>query len=308
MVGGAERPESALCEPGALPLVVSGQVDVLPAERGEKFEQLRVKGLSVPSQGLGRPLYVHRVPERDGGRDEREAAGPITLLLEAAVPDLTEAAEEDGSGEGVARLTFVEAGVNAAAQFDALQPGKDEQCPFDPAQLAESERETVLTRVAAQLAKHERSRHGTLLDRSGEAKHFVSVGADGFQVNGSADQRGECLVFDLSVRKVELGVAQIANAWSEAKAEQVHEGEDVIGEARGIGVVLLDPQFGFMVQQTIENIGGIAYPDVDDLGTKRRILIRDVGVEELAGFSAVFGIDVAGALGFAASLESLPVR
>jgi len=33
-----------------------------------------------------------------------------------------------------------------------------------------------------------------------------------------------------------------------------------------------------------------------------------LGVEEFAGFGAVFGIDVAGALGLAASLESLPVR
>jgi hypothetical protein len=42
------------------------------------------------------------------------------LLLEAAVSDLTEPAEEDGSGERIASLTLVESGVNASAEFYAL--------------------------------------------------------------------------------------------------------------------------------------------------------------------------------------------
>jgi hypothetical protein len=37
------------------------------------------------------------------------------------------------------------------------------------------------------------------------------------------------------LRKVELGVAQIEDAWSEVKAEQMHESKDVVGEARGVG-------------------------------------------------------------------------
>lgn len=88
----------------------------------------------------------------------------------------------------------------------------------------------------------------------------------------------------------------------------MHEGEDVIGEARRIGVVLLDPQIRLMVKQTVEDIGGVPHPDVDDLGTEGRILIRDVGIEELAGLGSILGIDVACALGFSSGLESLPVR
>ena len=74
MARAAQGPESALCEPGALPLVVAGQVDVLPAERGEVLEQLGIEGLSVPTCGLDCPLDVHRVPKGDDGRDESEAA------------------------------------------------------------------------------------------------------------------------------------------------------------------------------------------------------------------------------------------
>ena len=48
MVRCPEGPKSALCELGTLPLVVSGKVDVLPAQRGEVLEQLRIEGLPVP--------------------------------------------------------------------------------------------------------------------------------------------------------------------------------------------------------------------------------------------------------------------
>jgi hypothetical protein len=138
--------------------------------------------------------------------------------------------------------------MDAAAQLDALQPGEDELGSFDPAQLAQGDCKAVLARVAAQLAKHERGRDGALLDRRCETKDLVPVRADGFQVDGPADHRRKRLVLHLAVWKVELCVAQIPDARREAEAEQVHEDEDVIGEASGIRVVLLDPQVGFMVQ------------------------------------------------------------
>ena len=131
---------------------------------------------------MGCPLDVHGVPERDGGGDESEATGAVALLLEAPVPDFSEAAEEHGSRECVARLTFVEAGVDSAAQLDALQPREDELGSFDPAQLAQGDCKAVLARVTAQLAKHERGRDGALLDRRGETKDLVPVSADAFRL------------------------------------------------------------------------------------------------------------------------------
>ena len=35
----------------------------------------------------------------------------------------------------------------------------------------------------------------------------------------------------------------------------MHQGKDVIGEAGRVGVVLLDPQVGLVVQQAVEHIG-----------------------------------------------------
>ena len=158
---------------------------------------------------MDRPLDVDGVPERDGRCDESEAACAVALLLEAAISDFSEAAKEYGSSERVARLAFVEASVNAAAQFHTLQPGKDKQCPFDTAQLAQSDSETVLTGVAAQLAKHERGRHGALLDGGGEAKNLVPVSADRFQVDGSTDHGRERLVLETPYPKKVLHLPQV---------------------------------------------------------------------------------------------------
>jgi hypothetical protein len=48
MIWGAERPEPTLCGPFAFPLVVAGEIDVLPAEWGEILQQLAISGVTVP--------------------------------------------------------------------------------------------------------------------------------------------------------------------------------------------------------------------------------------------------------------------
>ena len=144
---------------------------------------------------------------------------------------------------------------------------------FDSAQFTEGHSEAILARIAAQLAKHERSRHGSLLDRSGETKDVVPVRANYFQIDSRARHGCQRLVSDLAVWKVKLRVAQIADAWSKAEAERMHEGEDMVGEAGRVGVMLLDPQVGFMVKQSVEDVGGVSHADVDDFGAERRVLI-----------------------------------
>ena len=55
----------------------------------------------------------------------------------------------------------------------------------------------------------------------------------------------------------------------------MHQGKDVIGEAGRVGVVLLDPQVGLVVQQAVEHIGGIADADIHHAGAERRVLVGD---------------------------------
>ncbi|SLS98798.1 Uncharacterised protein [Klebsiella pneumoniae] len=63
--------------------------------------------------------------------------------------------------------------MHAAAQFNTLQPVQDEQRALDPAQLAQGHGQSVLARVAAELAQHQRGGDGALLDRAGQAQDVV---------------------------------------------------------------------------------------------------------------------------------------
>ena len=52
----------------------------------------------------------------------------------------------------------------------------------------------------------------------------------------------------------------------------MHESEDMVGEAGCIGLMLLDPQIGFMMKQSIEDIGEVSHADIDDFGAERGIV------------------------------------
>jgi hypothetical protein len=112
------------------------------------------------------------------------------------------------------------------------------------------------------------------------------MGADVLDVERAADHRFQCLG-GIALGNVELGVAQVTDARREAEAQQVHQREDVIGEARRVGVVLLDAQVGFVVQQAVEHVGRVAHADIHHLGVERRVLVGDVGVERPPWAAAV---------------------
>lgn len=77
--------------------------------------------MAVAVQRLRRPLQIDRVPPHDSRRHQIEAAGPIALLLKAAVADFAQPVEEHGAGQCIARFALVQSSLDAAAQLDALQ-------------------------------------------------------------------------------------------------------------------------------------------------------------------------------------------
>ena len=113
------------------------------------MQQRVIDGMPVAAQRMRCALQVDRVPEHNSCRHQVEAAGPVALLLEAAVADFAQAIEEHGAGQGVAGFSLVQSGMHAAAQLDALQPVQNEQGAFDAAQLAQGDGQAVLARVAA---------------------------------------------------------------------------------------------------------------------------------------------------------------
>jgi Tn3 transposase DDE domain len=87
----------------------------------------RQNGLAVALRELGRierTLFIlDWLQQHDSRCQQVQSARPVTLLLEAAVADLTKPIEEHRSGEGVASLALVESGLNTAAQFHAFATG-----------------------------------------------------------------------------------------------------------------------------------------------------------------------------------------
>ncbi len=172
----------------------------------------------MATQGIRGPFQINRIPQNDGCRHQVKAAGPVALLLKAAVADFAQAVEEHGAGQRVARLTLVQSGMHAAAQFDALQPVQDEQRALDAAQLAQGDGQAVLARVAAEFPEHQRGRHRALLDRRGQPEDFIPMGADVLDIERAADHRLERVIGGFTLGNIELGVAQVADARREAEA------------------------------------------------------------------------------------------
>ncbi len=132
--------------------------------------------------------------------------------------------------------------------------------------------------------------------------------SDCSRVDRSADQwrqRGKSWIIGGCV---EAGIADVADPGREPVAEQVHEGEEMVGESGRVGVVFLDRQVGLVIEQPVQNVGRVAVTNVDEFAVEGRVLVRDVRVDEPAGFGTVLRVHVPGGLRFAAGTEALPVR
>ena len=81
---------------------------MLPAERRQVLQQRVIDALIIATQRVRCALQIDRISQNDGRRHQVEAAGPVALLLRTAVADFAQPVEEDGPGQRVARLAFVD--------------------------------------------------------------------------------------------------------------------------------------------------------------------------------------------------------
>ena len=51
------------------------------------------------------------------------------------------------------------------------------------------------------------------------------------------------------------------------------QGEDVIGESAGVGVVLFDAEIGFMIEQPIKDMGRVPYRGADEFAVEWGVLV-----------------------------------
>ena len=82
--------------------------------------------------------------------------GAVALRLKPPIPDLPEAIGEDRPGKRVSGLTLVQTDVYAAAQFDVLQPVKDEQGACDVIDFTQGDSLAILPWIVAELTQHQR--------------------------------------------------------------------------------------------------------------------------------------------------------
>ena len=114
--------------------------------------------------------------------------------------------------------------------------------------------EAVLAGIAGEIADREGGRHCAVPDGRGQSQNLFPLRSDQFQIGFAADQRSERWMVALLAWYIEPLVCEVADAGRETKAQQMAECKDVIGEASGVGVMLLRPQIGLMVEGAIENM------------------------------------------------------
>ena len=232
----------------------------------------------------------------------------MSLVLIGPVAEFAQAVEEHRPRQGVSGLALVQADVDAPAKLHILQVFQREEGAFEPAEFPQRQGQAVLPRIGPELAEHERRRDGALLDRGRQAQDLVPVGRDLLGVERRAD---EALQRRVAVRFLDGGeplVGQVANARRESVAQEMAQREDVVGEPGGVGVMLLDAEVGFVVEQAVEHVRGVTDRGVDDLGVERGILIGYVRVEGHAGIVPVPGVYLAPGFPDAAGSEPLAVR
>jgi hypothetical protein len=99
------------------PDVISGQIDVLPTERGDMGQQIIGNRGSLRLQLADGTVEIDRIPVNGGGGDEAQARCAETLIFEGAVSNFALTMKEHRTPQRIAGLALVETGMTALAQL-----------------------------------------------------------------------------------------------------------------------------------------------------------------------------------------------
>jgi hypothetical protein len=202
---GPQWPEFAWCGlPVGVPAVVSGQGQMLPAERRHVAHHLGAKA------ELGsRDLEVAGVPEDHGGDEEIQAGRPVDLVFEVAVAHFAKLAEEQSPGERIAGLTLVQSALRTPPKVDVADPLQHEQASLEATGLAQRDRQAVLTGVGGQLAEHRRGGHRARANGGRKPQQLVPVRRDVVDLDRRVDHRREEWIDRSAWGQVQLALLQV---------------------------------------------------------------------------------------------------
>ena len=184
----------------------------------------------------------------------------MALVLIGAVADFAEAVEEYGAAERILLLTLVEADVASTAQLGVLQPLERKEGRFQLSQFAQGERQAVLAGIGRELAQDHRGGDCSRFDRQGEAQQFEPMIANDAKIDSARRQRSELGRHGHARQYIESLFLQVANARRKAEAQQTAHGKDMIGEAPGVGVVLVNDEAAPVIKQSVEDIRRFVSP------------------------------------------------
>jgi hypothetical protein len=139
-----------------IPEIIAGEVVVLPADRSKVGEQGIRDDLAAKMQVIAGTPDIDGVPKGDGGGDDGKPVRAVLLRLNRAISQPAEAMKADGTSEGIPGLAFVELHGRLPPEGRQLEPVEHEQCPLDPTDFAQGQRQAVLTRISSEALEEQR--------------------------------------------------------------------------------------------------------------------------------------------------------
>ena len=140
-----------------------------------------------------------------------------------------------------------------------------------------------------------------------DAQDVRPVPVDQVRVHLAADQWPQVLRDAGAFEHVQPLRRQVADARDERVAEDRARGEDMVGEAARVGVLLADAPPGLVHQKPVEDVGGFVDGGGDGLGGERGEPVGDVRVRLDAGLGSVAGVDQVEGFAAAGGREELAV-
>ena len=99
--------------------------------------------------------------------------------------------------------------------------------------------------------------------------------ANDAKIDGACHQRSEIGRYGHAGQYIKSLFLQVANARCKAEAQQTAHGKDMIGEAPGVGVVLVDDEAALVIKQSVEDIGRLVSGRGDHLGFTASVPVQD---------------------------------
>ena len=259
------------------PPVFAGEQDVSPPKGRDVGQELGLNGQSGVFPLSDRFVEMGGIPVNDDGGEQVEPSHAIVLVLAGAVADFALAPDAQRVLERVMSLALVQAGVGPALHIGVEQPVDDEERTFDPSDFTESDSQFVLARIGRELSQQLAGRKSAAGQGGSDPQDVRPVPHDHVLPYFVAGQSGQGFGKASGLEDMQPFRRKVTDARDEPVAKQGCDGEDMVGETAGVGVLLADATPGPGHQQPVENIGRFVDRGWDGLRCEGSEPVRDMG-------------------------------